>query len=80
MHPDDWKSRGVYRKINGRNLFLVDEGDPGQETILLIHGFRTSSWDWQAVWSSLRKSYRLVAPEAVSGSYLKFLESVNLGS
>lgn len=61
MHPNDWKAKGVYRKINGRNLFLVDEGDPGQETIFLIHGFPTSSWDWQPIWSSLRKRYRLVA-------------------
>jgi pimeloyl-ACP methyl ester carboxylesterase len=61
MHPEDWKARGVYRKINGHNLFLVDEGDPGQETILLIHGFPTSSWDWQPVWATLGKRYRLVA-------------------
>lgn len=61
MNPNDWKARGVYRKINDRDLFLVDEGDPGQETILLIHGFPTSSWDWHPVWSSLRERYRLVA-------------------
>jgi pimeloyl-ACP methyl ester carboxylesterase len=61
MKPSDWKSRGVNRKINGYNLFLVDEGEPEQETILLIHGFPTSSWDWQPIWSSLRKRYRLVA-------------------
>ncbi|WP_150910161.1 alpha/beta fold hydrolase [Marinobacter halotolerans] len=61
MHPEDWKARGVYRKINGYNLFLVDEGDPGQETILLIHGFPTSSWDWHPVWATLAKRYRLVA-------------------
>jgi len=61
MHPEDWKARGVYRKINGYNLFLVDEGDPGQETILLIHGFPTSSWDWHPVWAALAKRYRLVA-------------------
>jgi len=61
MSPSDWKSRGVYRTINGRNLFLVDEGDPGQETIVLIHGFPTSSWDWQPIWYSLRERYRLVA-------------------
>lgn len=61
MKPDDWKARGVYHNIRGRNLFTVDEGDPGQETILLIHGFPTSSWDWLPIWSMLRRDYRLVA-------------------
>lgn len=61
MTPSDWKVKGAYRNINGRKLFLMDEGDPGQETILLIHGFPTSSWDWRPIWSHLRKSYRLVA-------------------
>ncbi|MDI9244752.1 alpha/beta hydrolase [Marinobacter sp. CHS3-4] len=61
MQPEDWKALGEYRQINGRNLFLVDEGEPNQPTILLIHGFPTSSWDWQPVWASLRRNYRLVA-------------------
>lgn len=61
MSPDDWKAKGVYQKVNGRNLFLMDEGEAAQETILLIHGFPTSSWDWQPVWPALRKHYRLVA-------------------
>jgi pimeloyl-ACP methyl ester carboxylesterase len=61
MHPDDWKTRGTVQEINGYNLFVVDEGDPGQETILLIHGFPTSSWDWHPIWQTLRKRYRVVA-------------------
>jgi pimeloyl-ACP methyl ester carboxylesterase len=61
MHPDDWKVKGTYREVNGYNLFVVDEGDPGQETILLIHGFPTSSWDWHPIWPTLRKRYRVVA-------------------
>lgn len=43
------------------NIFVRDEGDAGLPTILLIHGFPTSSWDWQPLWSELCKTYRLVA-------------------
>jgi pimeloyl-ACP methyl ester carboxylesterase len=61
MKPDDWKARGACQTIEGRSLFVIDEGDPGQETVLLIHGFPTSSWDWQEIWPLLRSRYRLVA-------------------
>lgn len=61
MTPSDWKAKGAYRTIGGRTLFLMDDGDPNHGTILLIHGFPTSSWDWQPIWSHLRKNYRLVA-------------------
>jgi len=47
--------------LNGRRLFTIDEGDASQPTLLLIHGFPTSSWDWSLIWDSLRQHYRLVA-------------------
>ena len=61
MRPDDWRNRGRSLDIQGFRIFVVDEGEPGQETLLLIHGFPTASWDWHRVWPELRKSYRLVA-------------------
>ncbi len=30
-------------------------------TIVLIHGFPTSSWDWHKIWRPLRRHYRLIA-------------------
>ncbi|WP_227538139.1 alpha/beta fold hydrolase [Marinobacter vulgaris] len=39
----------------------MDEGEPGQETILLIHGFPTASWDWHKIWPALRQAHRVVA-------------------
>lgn len=48
MRPSEWQSRGKTRTINGFRIFTVDEGEPGQETILLIHGFPTASWGWTA--------------------------------
>lgn len=61
MSPNDWKPRGHYREINGHQLFVVDDGNAEQETILLIHGFPTSSWDWVPIWPALRERYRVVA-------------------
>ncbi|MGB5324782.1 MAG: alpha/beta hydrolase [Pseudomonadales bacterium] len=56
-----WRAQGAYLEINDYRIFVRDEGDSGADTILLIHGFPTSSWDWHALWPGLRKGHRLVA-------------------
>lgn len=61
MRPSEWQSRGKTLTINGFRIFTVDEGESDQETILLIHGFPTASWDWHRIWPALRQSYRVVA-------------------
>ncbi|MCK7551884.1 alpha/beta fold hydrolase [Marinobacter goseongensis] len=61
MRPQQWQSRGRTLNINGFRIFVVDEGQPNQDTILLIHGFPTASWDWHRIWPALRQSYRVVA-------------------
>lgn len=56
-----WGSRGELICLEGHNIFVVDEGEPELPTLLLIHGFPTSSWDWLPIWERLRESYRVVA-------------------
>jgi len=59
-----WFERGQLREIYGHSIFTIDEGDSDQATdqatIVLIHGFPTSTWDWQPIWQALRNEYRLV--------------------
>ncbi len=57
---EKWRSAGTLIPLCGRNIFVVDEGDKSLPVILLIHGFPTSSFDWQGIWDRLRESYRLV--------------------
>jgi pimeloyl-ACP methyl ester carboxylesterase len=45
---------------HGLDVFCVDEGD-GAETVLLLHGFPTSSHDWSRVWDPLVGRRRLIA-------------------
>src|SRR5262249_43265452 len=40
-------------------IFCVDEGS-SDETILLLHGFPTSSHDWSRVWESLTARHRVI--------------------
>jgi pimeloyl-ACP methyl ester carboxylesterase len=58
---DQWRSRGHFSQLLGREIFCVDSGEIDKPVILLIHGFPTASWDWAPVWASLNRSYRLVA-------------------
>ena len=61
VHPKEWQQRGRLENVNGFELFVIDEGAPDADTVLLIHGFPTASWDWHLIWPALRQRYRLVA-------------------
>ena len=55
-----WYNKSRYSELCGHSIFYIDEGEHDKPAILLIHGFPTSSWDWQAIWNSLSKDYRLI--------------------
>lgn len=59
--PDLWLERGHYFEFAKRRIFWIEGGNPDAPTLLLVHGFPTSSWDWEAVWPELGKHYRLIA-------------------
>lgn len=60
-----WHDKGSVKKLRCRlgdyDLFCIDDNDnEQQETIVLIHGFPTSSYDFDGIWLALSKQYRLV--------------------
>ena len=61
INPKVWQSRGNPQNILGHSIFVIDEGPANAPIILLLHGFPTSSWDWNLIWESLNKDYRLIA-------------------
>ena len=63
-NPEHWRQQGEVIELLGHSMFVVDSGGPenrDQPTILLIHGFPTSSWDWQPIWADLAKDHRVIA-------------------
>ena len=58
---DQWRERGHFSRLLGREIFCMDSGELDKPTLFLIHGFPTSSWDWVPIWTALNESYRLVA-------------------
>ena len=58
---EEWRGRGRFAELRGRRIFSLDTGELDKPTVVLIHGFPTSSWDWAPIWPILAEHYRLVA-------------------
>ena len=52
-------------KIDGQNIFYREAGDKSKPTILLLHGFPTSSFMFRNLIPLLAGSYHIVAPDYV---------------
>ena len=63
-HPrlQHWQSLGSMQKLNGHNIFVINQTHPDENkpTILLIHGFPTSTFDFIDVWNELSEHYSLI--------------------
>jgi pimeloyl-ACP methyl ester carboxylesterase len=55
----DWREAGEVFQYKGNEIFYRDDGQG--DVILCVHGFPSSSWDWNKVWPELTKNYRVVA-------------------
>lgn len=58
---EQWYAAGRRQRCGKHALFLREAGTG--EALLLVHGFPTSSWDWEAVWPQLAARHRLLAPD-----------------
>lgn len=54
-----------YKKqnIDGVNIFYREAGDPTKETLVLLHGFPSSSHQYRKVLAQLSDDYHLIAPD-----------------
>ncbi|MBL8022167.1 MAG: alpha/beta hydrolase [Leptospirales bacterium] len=59
MTISSWKEVGKYVSIEGNSLFVNDTGS-AQNTIVILHGYPTSSYDYRAVLPILSKNFRVV--------------------
>ncbi|SDS05477.1 Pimeloyl-ACP methyl ester carboxylesterase [Polaribacter sp. KT25b] len=59
MTADNWKSRGKFYTIADKKIFVVDEGSSLQ-TIVILHGYPTSSFDYSRILPELSKHYRVI--------------------
>jgi len=55
----NWQQDGKYVELNGAQHFVISKGQG--ETLLLLHGFPSSSWDWHKVIKPLSKCFHVIA-------------------
>lgn len=59
MNPEEWEKKGSYVRIQDRQIFVYDSGGKKQP-LCILHGYPTSSLDYQKVLPILEKQYRVV--------------------
>ncbi len=67
MTAKEWKTKGEFISVNGLQLFVIDtassspkEIDASKETMVILHGYPTSSYDYYKVLPELSKQYRII--------------------
>ena len=68
MTIESWRARGFYQEIEGHSLFVVDtdvvdtdpEGHRDRPTLVVLHGYPTSSHDYYRVLDDLAADYRVI--------------------
>jgi pimeloyl-ACP methyl ester carboxylesterase len=65
----DWYESGQYFQFDDYRIFYQEASPEKPRTLVLLHGFPTSSWDWRALWEELALEYRLVAPDFLGFGY-----------
>ena len=61
MTLNEWKAAGHYFTYKQQQIFVNESGRG--ETLLLIHGFPTASWDWYRMWPHLIQEYHVLAAD-----------------
>ena len=62
MHsPSSWQKSGKFGDFLGREIFVIEANRATKDTVILLHGFPTSSYDWAAIWNRLAEDYHVVA-------------------
>lgn len=60
-----WQQGGVAFEHRGHAIFTRSEGPATAPVLLLIHGFPTASWDWEALWPALTQRWRVLALDMI---------------
>ena len=64
MNISDWERAGQGLQIEGNSIFCMESG-AGSETIVILHGYPTSSFDFKDVLPLLAKQYRVIVHDHI---------------
>ena len=53
----EWLSSGTFQRVLGHDVFTVDQSGSGEETLVVVHGFPTSCYEWKVASSHFLSSF-----------------------
>ena len=59
MNLKHWKSIGSFYTVLGKQVFVIDKGS-STNTLVILHGYPTSSFDYWMVLEKLSEKYRVI--------------------
>ena len=59
MTAQNWKDKGKFVVIDDKKIFVIDEGDKPR-TLVILHGYPTSSYDYYRVIPELSHYFRII--------------------
>jgi len=65
----EWVATGESIRYGEHKVFVRQGGNPASDVLLLIHGFPTASWDWEALWPALAQRYRVLTLDLLGFGY-----------
>ncbi|MGH1402963.1 MAG: alpha/beta fold hydrolase [Alphaproteobacteria bacterium] len=66
-----WPSKTTYKHqdVNGHKIFYREAGDPAKTTIILLHGYPSSSHTYRELIPLLSGRYHVIAPDNLGSGY-----------
>ena len=64
----EWRKHHNTINLHNQNISYIDT-QHGDETLLILHGFATSSYDYHKIIDELKKSYRIIIPDLIGFGY-----------
>ncbi|KPZ68215.1 Fluoroacetate dehalogenase [Shewanella sp. P1-14-1] len=66
----DWQQDSYFQQFSfakeaDYSIFVKHAGDTNNPALLLIHGFPTSSYDWQPIWQSLSAQFHVITLDMI---------------
>lgn len=74
---DEWCASGHFFTFKSHKIFYKDSASSDKQTLLLIHGFPTASWDWCKVWNALSQHFRLITLDMIGFGFSDKPESLD---